>query len=147
MIRVYDTMVDSGAKQISRYGLTYNLQNITKKGNVIFYHFTAPGVESLVVVPAFLKQFHEIERIVSTIPKGKSFTAYERYVRAKLDRHAVVDDYNEEEGENSKMFVIRYKDIEVELTHRNGQLELIKLFTIKEHNLFGNEVFVDMRGR
>lgn len=145
MIRVYDTMVNAETKSLVRYGATYKLQNVTRSGNQRIYTYNAPGMETMVVIPSFRSQWDEAYRIISKLGKGKSLTAYTQLVQMKIDKNASIADIAAEDGEDRKGIFARYKDIEIELEYDGTQITLLKLFTIRDHNVFGNDILVDFQ--
>lgn len=145
MIRVYDMLVDETKKTISRYGATFKLSNVTRDENQKVYTYQAPGMETMVVIPTFRKQWEEVKKIVAKLGKGKSLTAYSQLVQMKVDKKAHIVDITADDEER-KGISARYKDIEIELEYRDKQLILMELFTIMDHNMFGNKIFVDFRG-
>lgn len=145
MIRVYDMMVDGTTKTVSRYGATFKLTNVTRADNRRIYTYQAPGMETMVVIPDFRKQWDEVNKIASKIGKGKSLTAYTQIVQMKIDKNASVADISGDDGEEKKGIFARYKDIEIELEYDGKQLILLKLFTIRDHNVFGNNILVDFQ--
>lgn len=137
--------MDGTVKTISRYGAAYKLTNVTRMGNQRIYTYQAPGMETLVVVPVFRKQWDEAYQIVSKIGKGKSLTAYLQLIQMKISKSAVISNIAGDDGEDRKGIVAHYKDIEIELEYDGSRLILLKMFTIKNHNVFGNDIFVDFQ--
>lgn len=145
MVRIYDIEVSGTTKTLERYGVTYKLVNISRQGTQRFYTYQSPGMETIVVVPDFKKQWNEAEKLISKLGKGKSFTAYTQLIRAKIDKNAKVEELSDEDGNEAKGLVARYKDIELELVYNGERLILQKIFIIRDHNVFGENVYVDFR--
>lgn len=146
MIYVYDRIIEPFESQITRYGTTYKLENKTKMGDKTLYTFCAPERESLLVVPHFAKQYHEVEKFCEKYFFCKKLETCKVHIRRDINNFIKVEKMPNSESSTGIMHVIAadYKDIRVEFNYMNNRLSLSPEFEIISNNIFGNGVRVTM---
>lgn len=141
MIYIYDIILKNTDKNavFERYGAKYKLEAKHKMGTYLYYTFTCPGMETLMVVPQFMQQYTELERVLAQLGKGKT---YEKY-RTALRKVVEIEDEDEYPSETSTTKVMKilscsYKDIGIVFEFENNEIHLTKEFEIRQNNIFGN---------
>ena len=146
MIYIYDTVIEPYETQLKRYGAMYRLENRTRMGNQVFYTFTAPGLEKLLIVPRFAEQYRQVEKFYHKIAVSKKLETCLAHIRKELNKRIIVEEFPNEDSETGvmKMISVDYKDIRVQFDVMNHRLRLSQEFEITDNNLFGNGVVVIM---
>ena len=81
----------------------------------------------------------EAEAKFKRFGKGKSFEAYLKMIRSRIDSKAFAEEIDDAESETGKAMLVtaRYKDIQIMFQYMNGQLFYHDEFTIFDNNPFG----------
>ncbi|MCQ2435592.1 MAG: hypothetical protein MJ101_01655 [Clostridia bacterium] len=146
MIYVYDTIVTKETKKLHRYGATYKLEQKFRMGTRQFYSYICPGMEKILVVPAFAEMYREAERIISKFGKGKNEDQYLELIQKHVSRFVTAEEFPNDESETGIMMVytVEYKDIRVGFEYMNHELKIANEFEIRDNNIFGNGIVVSM---
>jgi hypothetical protein len=145
MVYVYDTVIKPNETEIKRYGIEYTLENKTRMGSQVFYTFTAPSEEKLLLVPYFAEQYKEVEAIYKKFNK-KNLDSCIAHIKKEMNKLVVVEEIlnmNSETGA-STLLTVDYKDIRVQFEFIDGKLVMASEFEIIKNNIFGNGVIVTM---
>ncbi len=141
MIYIYDTVIDPMDRNpvFERFGTKFKLEKRHKMGDRIYYSFTSPGMEKILVIPSFISQYREIEKLVTKQCRGKDYEGCRKVLR-KLVEIEDEDQYPSELSENKIMNVVlcQYKDIGITFEYENKQIKIAKEFEIRQNNIFGN---------
>lgn len=143
---VYDQPLSNNEKTFTRYGAVYRLEKRFRMGSRVFYSFISPGMDKLLVVPVFARQYKELETKAEKFPTGKPYDEYKRLVRFHFNPDVDEEEIPNEESSNGIMKVItfNYKDIRASFLYMNNALKIGPEFEIIDNNLFGNGVVVNM---
>ena len=149
MTRIYDIVVDNRNRTIVRYGKHYKLENISRMGEQRYYTYKAAGLDTLIVVPYFRVQWNEANKIIKDITNGmgesNDLSIYSQIINEKCFSGFRIEDTTDADGMAAKMIVARYKDIDIEIEINEQSITLQKIFTIRDNNIFGNDVVVDFQ--
>lgn len=146
MMYVYDTIIQPYETTLKRYGGTYTLKNISRMEQQRFYLFEASGRESILVVPRFIEQYRQAQRIASQFKNVKKPQTAFNHIRHSIDRNAVMEELPNEGAANGVMYAITvtYQDIRFEFNHMDDTLTIGGEFEILDNNIFGNGVVVTL---
>lgn len=146
MMYVYDTTILPYETTLKRYGGTYTLKNISRMSEQRFYLFESSGRESILVVPRFIEQYRQVQRIVGQFKNVKKVDTAFNQIQRHIDRHAVLEELPNEEAQGGMMHIITvtYQDIQFQFTHIGDRLELGTEFEILDNNIFGNGIVVSL---
>ncbi len=146
MVYIYDRIVEPFETKIRRYGANYTLENRTRMGDQIFYTFSAPDRESLLIVPRFAEQYREVEKFCQRYTFCKKFETCKSHIQREINKYVKVDKVPTKESSTGFMHIINviYKDIKVEFDYMNNRMTLNPEFEIISNNLFGNGIVVLM---
>ena len=142
MIYIYDKVLEKYETSFKRYGVNYVLEKRFRMGRQLYYSFTAPGREKLLVIPGFAEQYREVERI----RKSRRLDTCLGHIKGDINRKIRVDEYEDSNAADGRLTVISttYKDIEISFEYKDNQLLLSPEFRIVENNLLGNGIVVIM---
>ena len=147
MIYIYDEALQGIERDPSfvRFGTRYKLLARHKMGEQVYFTFSAPGCEKLLVVPGFRKEYDEFEKKLKKLGDGKTFESYRKHLRTMMD----LEEENEEESETSDTGVRQtmtgqYRDIGLTVCYENKTVFLTKDFEIRQNNVFGNGISVSV---
>jgi hypothetical protein len=146
MIYIYDTVIEPYKTAMKRYGSVYKLENRTKMGAQMFYTFTAPDQEKILVVPHFAEQYRQAEKFYQTITSCKKLETCIGHIKRGLSKQISMEEIPNEESDNGIMTVITvdYYDIRIQFEYMNNHLVLSQEFEITDNNIFGNGIVVTM---
>ncbi len=147
MIYVYD-MAFNGKRVLSfkRYGVRYKLEKKFMMGTREFYSFTCPGREKILVVPGFAEQYREVEAKLAKYSGDGSLESYKKWIRKNINTYFTEEDFPTEASSTGMMKVLGadYLDIRVTFEYLNDRMRLGEEFEIRDHNIFGNGIVVQM---
>lgn len=147
MIYVYD-MAMNGKRVASfkRYGVRYKLEKKFMMGDREFYSYVCPGREKILVVPGFAEQYREAEAKLAKYNGERTYEAYRKWVAKNINHTYSEEDFPTLESATGVMKVIgaEYLDIHVTFEYLNGKLRIGDEFEIRDHNIFGNGIVVQM---
>lgn len=146
MMYIYDTAIAPHETTLRRYGGVYTLKNISRMESQRFFLFESPGREPILVVPRFVEQFNQVDKILQRYRPAKKAETALAFARKHIDRHAVMEDVpnNDSESGMTQIISCHYQDIQVQLEYIDCQLRLMQEFEILDKNLFGNGIVVSM---
>ena len=147
MIYIYDARLDGIQNNPSfvRFGTRYKLLARHKMGEQLYFTFSAPGCEKLLVVPGFRKQYDEFGKKLLKFGQGKTYDAYRKFLRTAMD----VEEESETESEKEEGVVVKtltgqYRDIGLTVCIEGREAYLAKEFEIRQNNVFGNGIMVSV---
>ncbi|NCB52306.1 MAG: hypothetical protein EOM54_10545 [Clostridia bacterium] len=145
MIYIYDTVIEPYQTALKRYGTTYKLENRTRMGDQVFYTFTAPGQEKILVIPHFAELYKQVERFYKRC-SCKKLEVCISHIKKELNKQIILEEFPNENSETGIMTVISvdYFDIRVQFEYMNHHLAFSPEFEIMNNNIFGNGVVVIM---
>ena len=147
MTYVYDmTMNDKRITSFKRYGATFRLEKKFVMGDRVFYSFTSPGMEKILVVPGFAEQYRELEAKLAAFNCKSDLNACRRWIKKNISSSFTEEEFPTELSESGNMLVIGfdYKDIRATFEYMNDTLSIGQEFEIRDNNLFGNGIVVSM---
>ncbi len=146
MLHVYDKTVKEFDTTLERYGATYKLENKTKMGEDMYYTFSCPGRESLLVVPKFAEQYREVEQFAQRYTYTRKLDTCRMHIKRDINQYVRTVKVPNNESPTGYMYVITavYKDIRVSFHYMNNRMTLSPDFDIVNNNIFGNNVHVSM---
>ncbi len=132
---------------LERYGTRYTLENKTRMGDQIFYTFHAMGHESVLIIPRFAEQYHEVEKFCKKYFYCTRLEICKAHIKRDINKFVHVEEMPNKESSTGIMYVISavYKDIKVNFNYMNNRMTLSDEFEIVSNNIFGNGIFVSMR--
>ncbi len=148
MIYIYDQTLedDPHITGFERYGVKFKLEKKFLMGKMEYYSFIHPGFEKILVIPGFARQYKELEKRVNKLAKNKDYGYYKNWVLKNLNKLIEEEEIPTDEAESGSMLTMGfdYKDLHVVVEYLNGGVRLSKEFEIRDNNIFGNGIVVNM---
>ncbi len=146
MLHVYDRIIGKFDTKLERYGATYTLENKTKMGEDVYYTFSCPGRENLLVVPKFAEQYREVELFAGRYSYCRKLETCRIHIKRDINKYIKVEEMPNSESSTGIMQMITavYKDIKVTFFYMNNRMTLSPEFEIINNNIFGNNIVVAM---
>ncbi len=146
MLHIYDKVIGEFDTKLERYGATYTLVNKTKMGEDLYYTFSCPGRENLLVVPKFAEQYREVEQFALRFAYCRKLETCRIHIKENINKNIKVEKMPSNESSTGLMYVITaiYKDIQVDFLYMNNRMTLNPEFEIIKNNIFGDNIRVAM---
>jgi hypothetical protein len=146
MINVYDRIVEPYETSIKRYGIEYTLEKRTRMGNQLFYTFTAPGEEKLLIIPYFAEQYKQAEKIYRKISRFRKLDTCINHLKRELNRRVIAEEIINSDSKTgySTLLTVDYMDIRLTFEFIDEKLIMAEEFEIISNNIFGNGIIVSM---
>lgn len=146
MINIYDRIIEPYETTIKRYGIEYTLEKRTRMGQQMYYTFTAPGEDKLLIIPHFAEQYKQAEKLYKKFANCKKLETCINHIKRELDKRPIVEEIiniNSQTGYSTQI-IADYMDIRLTFEFYDDRLYMAEEFEIINNNIFGNGIIVTM---
>lgn len=146
MINIYDRIIEPYETTIKRYGIEYTLEKRTRMGKQLFYTFTAPSEEKLLIIPYFAEQYKQAEKVYKKISRCRTLDTCINHLKKELNKRVIAEEIINSDSKTgySTQLTIDYMDIRLNFEFIDDKLIMAEEFEIISNNIFGNGRIVSM---